>query len=103
MNTKLLNKIKKNWTIIEYTDPSDNQKIFRALYKNKQVGRAWISANDPQNYRQLILGIAYRISWDGAFNTWPDYLKMAQQDRLDKRLGATPIERAIKKAKTIWP
>jgi allantoicase len=104
MNTKLLKKIKKDWTIVKYHDNTfiHSNTVFRALYKGKIVDYAWIDAADKNAYRKLILAIAYGIKFN-AWQSWLIGLEEKQINRIDKRLKSTPRERDIKKGKIIWP
>ena len=100
MDTRLLKKIKKNWSIVQYTDTerNDGKPIFRALYKGKLVKYAWIDVSDPNNYRWLILGIAHNIDWEWGPDYWKPMVLNCQKSR--KR----PSEQTLlKRAKKIWP
>ena len=108
MKIKLLKKIKKDWSIVHYVDPDLNNGtlIYRAKYKGKWIDYAWIEDKGQEEYRTLILAIAHGIKFDGpcaSYFEWRALLNGARQNRLNRRKGGTPRERAFKLAKTIWP
>jgi len=119
MDTRLLKKIKKNWTIIHLVDPTINNEngfwlngegfpkktpIYRALYKGKKVSYAW-----TYYLKDLILMLAYAEKYgkdtvfNSMFNCRYQVLKNLREERINKRLKSTAEERAYKQAKTVWP
>ena len=114
MKTRLLKKIKQNYSIIKYVDNdldfvAAGEEIFRLLYKGEKLKYAWVYADDPNDWRLLVLGLVYNFDW--RFSTydskeWRNQLlksslkKLAYERKKNKRNFE---QKDLKKGIKIWP
>ena len=106
LDTRLLKKMRENWTIIKYNDPlayTGPQDIYRALYRGKLIKCAW-----DLDKSQVLLIIAYASKYgnnnifDNTYFTPDENVKHYRYQRQKERQEIRR-KKLIKTLKPVWP
>jgi len=106
LDTRLLKKMRENWTIIKYNDPlafTGPNDIYRALYRGKLIKCAW-----DLDKSQVLLLIAYASKYgnnsifDSTYSTPIENVKAYRYERKKERQEKRR-QHLIKTLKPVWP
>lgn len=105
LNLTLLKKIKNNWKIIHYNDPTlENKLIYRGLFKDKSVNYVW-----DEDKHILILLIAYSevYGYENIFDNYYKPIENLSRYRKIRREKVAKIKQLKlieeNKNKPVWP